>query len=77
MLTTGDEGMRKALTLEKIQDIYSRLAMHYDTLHRLLTAGADQRGRRMLVEKTITSEERILDCGAGTGNCGLLAAKMS
>jgi len=52
--------MRKALTREKIQDIYSRLAVHYDTLHRLLTAGADQRGRRMLVEKTITSEERIL-----------------
>ncbi|ORJ61554.1 hypothetical protein B5V00_05815 [Geothermobacter hydrogeniphilus] len=69
--------MRKALTREKIQDIYSRLAAHYDTLHRLLTAGADQRGRRMLVEKTITSEEKILDCGAGTGSCGLLAAKMS
>ena len=67
--------MRQALGVAALTGIYARLAPRYDWQHRLITLASDQRGRRMLVERAVREGERVLDCGAGTGSTGLLAAK--
>jgi ubiquinone/menaquinone biosynthesis C-methylase UbiE len=69
--------MRQALGIDRLTDIYARLAHRYDWQHRLITAAADQRGRVMLVEAAVREGDRVLDCGAGTGSTGLLAARKS
>lgn len=67
--------MRKALSMAQLKGIYGRLARRYDLQHALLTAKADQRGRRLLVEHAVREGDDVLDCGAGTGTTGLLAAR--
>jgi len=67
--------MRSGLGNDALQRLYGRLAGRYDRQHALLTAGADQRGRRLLVERAVRTGDRVLDCGAGTGSTGLLAAR--
>ncbi|MDX8404704.1 MAG: class I SAM-dependent methyltransferase [Mariprofundus sp.] len=67
--------MRKGLSIEQLKTIYSRIASRYDLQHGLITAKSDQRGRRMVVEKTVRPGDDLLDVGAGTGSTGLLAAR--
>jgi len=67
--------MRTGLGTEKLKAVYGKLAHRYDLQHALLTARTDQRGRRLLVEQAVGEGERVLDCGAGTGTTGILAAK--
>ena len=65
--------MRTALEKGTLRAVYDRVAGRYDVQHTVLTAGSDQRGRRLLVEKAIRPGDRVLDCGAGTGSTTLLA----
>jgi demethylmenaquinone methyltransferase/2-methoxy-6-polyprenyl-1,4-benzoquinol methylase len=67
--------VRKALSTEKLRSIYNRIAKRYDFQHGLITAKADQRGRKILVNNTVQEGDRVLDCGAGTGTTGILAAR--
>jgi len=67
--------MRKALSVERLKDIYSHIAKRYDFQHALITFRADQKGRRMLVENSVNEGDKVLDCGAGTGTTGIMAAK--
>lgn len=67
--------MRKALSLDQLREIYARIAVRYDVEHGLITAKADQRGRRLLVNKAVSPGDKVLDCGAGTGTTGIMAAK--
>jgi demethylmenaquinone methyltransferase / 2-methoxy-6-polyprenyl-1,4-benzoquinol methylase len=67
--------MRGSLTIEQLKGIYARLAKRYDWQHALLTARSDQRGRQLLVNHAVREGDAILDCGAGTGTTGILAAK--
>lgn len=67
--------MREALDKQKLQSVYDRVAGHYDFQHAFLTAKSDQRGRKIVVEKAVAPGDTVLDCGAGTGSTGLLAAK--
>ncbi len=67
--------MREGLSVEKLRDIYSHIAKRYDFRHALLTACADQRGRKTLVENAVKEGNEVLDCGSGTGTTGILAAK--
>lgn len=67
--------MRAALSVTQLKDIYSRIAGRYDLQHALITAGADQRGRKLLVEKAVGEGDSVLDCGAGTGTTAALAAR--
>jgi len=67
--------MRAALSLEKLHGIYDRIAARYDIQHALITAQADQRGRRLLVESAVKEGETVLDCGSGTGTTALMAAR--
>jgi len=67
--------MRQALSMDELVNIYDRIAGRYDLQHAILTARADQRGRKLLVDKAVCGGDRVLDCGAGTGSTGLLAAE--
>lgn len=67
--------MRDSLNKEKLESIYNRVARRYDLQHSFFTANSDQRGRKLLVDVAVTSGSRVLDCGAGTGSSGLLAAE--
>ena len=67
--------MRKGLSKETLRGIYGRIAKRYDFQHGLITAKADQRGRKILVNNTVQEGDRVLDCGAGTGTTGILAAR--
>jgi demethylmenaquinone methyltransferase/2-methoxy-6-polyprenyl-1,4-benzoquinol methylase len=66
--------MRNALNAEELKGIYARIAKRYDFQHALITASADQRGRTLLVGRTVSPTDKVLDCGAGTGTTGILAA---
>lgn len=67
--------MRKALGTQRLKAIYGHIAKRYDFQHALITARADQRGRKVLVETIVNEGDEVLDCGSGTGTTGILAAR--
>jgi ubiquinone/menaquinone biosynthesis C-methylase UbiE len=67
--------LRQALGIERLTSVYARLARRYDWQHRLITAAADERGRRLLVGSTVRDGDKVLDAGAGTGTTSLMAAR--
>ena len=67
--------MREALDKLKLKSVYDRVAKRYDFQHSFFTAKSDQRGRELLVDMAVSIGDRVLDCGAGTGSTGLLAAE--
>jgi ubiquinone/menaquinone biosynthesis C-methylase UbiE len=67
--------VRQALDIDRLAGVYARLARRYDWQHRLITAAADERGRRIVVEATVREGDQVLDAGAGTGATGLMAAR--
>lgn len=66
--------MRNGLSIEELKSTYARIAKRYDFQHALITARADQRGRKLLVEKSVSEGNKVLDCGSGTGTTGIMAA---
>ena len=67
--------MRTALNVKELKSIYGHIAKRYDFQHAIITAKADQRGRKLLVNKSIAEGSEVLDCGAGTGITGIMAAQ--
>jgi demethylmenaquinone methyltransferase/2-methoxy-6-polyprenyl-1,4-benzoquinol methylase len=67
--------MRKALSTKELKGIYGHIAKRYDFQHALITFSTDQIGRRILVENAVNEGDEVLDCGAGTGTTGIMAAK--
>lgn len=67
--------MRVAMDKGKLLSVYNRVAKRYDFQHAFFTAKSDQRGRELLVDMAVSTGDRVLDCGAGTGSTGLFAAK--
>jgi ubiquinone/menaquinone biosynthesis C-methylase UbiE len=67
--------LRKGLSLDELRSIYGHIAKRYDFQHGLITAKADQRGRKLLVENSVDGGNEVLDCGSGTGTTGIMAAK--
>ena len=73
--TEGKEYVRKALSMEELKNLYRNIAGRYDFQHALITARSDQTGRKILVENSLSDGNDVLDCGAGTGTTGIMAAK--
>lgn len=67
--------MREALSKEELTRVYGRLARRYDLQHALITAASDQKGRELLVAHAVKEGDNVLDCGAGTGTMGIMAAE--
>lgn len=67
--------MRDALNIPKLKEVYGRLARRYDFQHGLITAHTDQKGRAILIENCVRAGDTVLDCGAGTGTTGIMAAE--
>jgi ubiquinone/menaquinone biosynthesis C-methylase UbiE len=67
--------MRTGLSVEELKPVYARVARRYDRQHAFVTAKSDERGRAMVVQNTVREGDVVLDCGAGTGTTGILAAK--
>lgn len=73
--TAEQVSVRPALSLGRLRDVYDTIARRYDFQHGLITARADQRGRRLLVERAVREGDTVLDCGSGTGTTALMAAR--
>jgi len=67
--------MREGLSMEELKSIYAHIAKRYDVQHAFITARADQRGRQLLVQKSVSAGDTVLDCGSGTGTTGVMAAR--
>lgn len=67
--------MRNALSIGKLKEVYGHLARRYDFQHAFITARTDQKGRKILVDNCVSEGADILDCGAGTGTTGIMAAR--
>lgn len=67
--------MRDSLSVEELRGIYARIAKRYDIQHALTTAKTDQKGRKLLVEFSVSEGDTVLDCRSGTGTTGIMAAK--
>ncbi|WKE66976.1 class I SAM-dependent methyltransferase [Gallaecimonas kandeliae] len=67
--------MRKALGTEELKRLYGGIAKRYEVQHGLLTFKTDQKGRALLIDNAVREGDKVLDCGAGTGITGILAAR--
>jgi demethylmenaquinone methyltransferase/2-methoxy-6-polyprenyl-1,4-benzoquinol methylase len=54
---------------EYVQDMFTRIAHHYDLMNRLMTAGQDVHWREQVIRQAaLVPTSRLLDLGAGTGD---------
>ncbi|MDQ6957483.1 MAG: methyltransferase domain-containing protein [Mariprofundaceae bacterium] len=65
--------MRAALDKNLLIRVYNRISARYDLQHAFITAGADGRGRRLVVKHAVHKNDSVLDAGAGS--TALLAAQ--
>ena len=55
--------------------MFDRIAPVYDAMNRMMTAGLDQRWRRITVERVVRPGDRVLDACCGTGDLAIAAAR--
>jgi len=55
--------------------MFDRIAPVYDAMNRVMTAGLDQRWRRITVAETVREGDRVLDACCGTGDLAIAARK--
>ena len=63
------------LPAEGVRSMFDRIAPVYDVMNRVMTAGLDQRWRRLTVRATVDSGDRVLDACCGTGDLAVAARK--
>lgn len=68
--------MLKALKKVEIRDVYNKTAGYYNIYHRLGTYGFDEKGRNILIDKTIKMNDYVLDAGGGTGITAIKAGNI-
>lgn len=67
--------MKIALRKEKVREIYNKTAHYYNIFHNWGTFGLDEKGRNILVDRIINTDDYILDAGGGTGLTAIRAAR--
>ena len=63
------------LPAEGVRSMFDRIAPVYDLMNRLMTAGLDQRWRRLTVRLVVSPDDRVLDACCGTGDLAIAARK--
>ncbi|HET9507086.1 MAG TPA: bifunctional demethylmenaquinone methyltransferase/2-methoxy-6-polyprenyl-1,4-benzoquinol methylase UbiE [Gaiellaceae bacterium] len=61
------------LPAEGVRTMFDRIAPVYDLMNRVMTAGLDQRWRRLAVRLVVRPGDRVLDACCGTGDLALAA----
>ena len=61
-----------------VQDVFERIAPHYDLMNRLMTGGQDRAWRREVIRRArLFTGASLLDLGAGTGDLGREALRQA
>lgn len=63
------------LAPDAVRGMFDRIAPVYDLMNRLMTAGLDQRWRRLAVSKVVWPGDRVLDACCGTGDLAIAAER--
>jgi demethylmenaquinone methyltransferase/2-methoxy-6-polyprenyl-1,4-benzoquinol methylase len=61
------------LSADGVRTMFDRIAPVYDLMNRLMTAGLDQRWRRLTAKEVVRPGDRVLDACCGTGDLALAA----
>jgi len=61
------------LPAESVRSMFDRIAPFYDLMNRVMTAGLDQRWRRLTVRAVVQPGNRVLDACCGTGDLAVAA----
>ena len=61
------------LTPDGVRRMFDRIAPVYDLMNRVMTAGLDQRWRRLTVAAVVRPGDRVLDVCCGTGDLAIAA----
>lgn len=63
------------LPAEGVRTMFDRIAPVYDLMNRVMTAGLDQRWRRLTVREVVSAGDRVLDGCCGTGDLAVAARR--
>jgi demethylmenaquinone methyltransferase / 2-methoxy-6-polyprenyl-1,4-benzoquinol methylase len=63
------------LAPDSVRSMFDRIAPVYDLMNRLMTAGLDQRWRRLTAGAVVRPGDRVLDACCGTGDLAVAAEK--
>jgi demethylmenaquinone methyltransferase / 2-methoxy-6-polyprenyl-1,4-benzoquinol methylase len=70
-MTAAAEYRTGRLPPENVRMMFDRIAPVYDAMNRVMSAGLDQRWRRITAEAVVRPGERVLDVCCGTGDLAL------
>jgi demethylmenaquinone methyltransferase/2-methoxy-6-polyprenyl-1,4-benzoquinol methylase len=59
------------LPAEGVERMFDRIAPVYDAMNRVMTAGLDQRWRRITARSVVREGDRVLDAACGTGDLAI------
>ena len=60
---------------DAVRGMFDRIASVYDLMNRVMTAGLDQRWRRLAVSEVVWPGDRVLDACCGTGDLAVAAER--
>ena len=63
------------LPAAEVRSMFDRIAPVYDLMNRLMTAGLDQRWRRLAAHAVVRPGDRVLDACCGTGDLAVAAER--
>jgi demethylmenaquinone methyltransferase / 2-methoxy-6-polyprenyl-1,4-benzoquinol methylase len=61
------------LPADGVRRMFDRIAPVYDAMNHVMTAGLDRRWRRITIDETVRSDDRVLDACCGTGDLAIAA----
>src|SRR5438445_4387279 len=63
------------LAAPEVRSMFDRIAPVYDLMNRVMTAGLDQRWRRLTAAAVVRAEDRVLDACCGTGDLAVASVR--
>jgi demethylmenaquinone methyltransferase/2-methoxy-6-polyprenyl-1,4-benzoquinol methylase len=60
---------------DRVRDMFDRIAPVYDVMNRVMTAGLDQRWRRVTARAVVSPGDQVLDAACGTGDLAVACAR--